>query len=153
MEEQRQRQEDEARRAAVASVAEANISSPVADGEKSRITSIEPKMPISAHFHWVQQTNTRVQTTLHIFLSAPESEDALLKMSVSHADSAGPALPDFSRMTEEEQIAYALQMSMQGAGAGSETSIFVKKKQTKKLTKKIFSFWCNSCLIFNNSFY
>ncbi|MEQ2211834.1 hypothetical protein XENOCAPTIV_017730, partial [Xenoophorus captivus] len=31
MEEQRQRQEDEARRAAVASVAEANISSPVAD--------------------------------------------------------------------------------------------------------------------------
>ncbi|XP_030604987.1 26S proteasome non-ATPase regulatory subunit 4-like [Archocentrus centrarchus] len=46
-----------------------------------------------------------------------ESEDALLKMSVSHTDSATPALPDFSRMTEDEQIAYALQMSMQGAGA------------------------------------
>ncbi|XP_034030694.1 26S proteasome non-ATPase regulatory subunit 4-like [Thalassophryne amazonica] len=38
-------------------------------------------------------------------------------MSVHHADSVTPALPDFSRMTEDEQIAYALQMSMQGAGA------------------------------------
>lgn len=35
MEEQRQRQEDEARRAAVASAAEAGISSPAADGEKN----------------------------------------------------------------------------------------------------------------------
>ncbi|XP_076009839.1 26S proteasome non-ATPase regulatory subunit 4-like [Genypterus blacodes] len=46
-----------------------------------------------------------------------ESEDALLRMSVPHADTTTPALPDFSRMTEDEQIAYALQMSMQGAGA------------------------------------
>lgn len=30
--------------------------------------------------------------------------------------STAPALPDFSRMTEDEQIAYALQMSMQGGG-------------------------------------
>lgn len=35
MEEQRQRQEDEARRATVASATEAGISSPVADGEKN----------------------------------------------------------------------------------------------------------------------
>uniref|UniRef100_A0A667YQ92 26S proteasome non-ATPase regulatory subunit 4 n=1 Tax=Myripristis murdjan TaxID=586833 RepID=A0A667YQ92_9TELE len=49
--------------------------------------------------------------------TADESEDALLKMSVPQADTATPALPDFSRMTEDEQIAYALQMSMQGAGA------------------------------------
>ncbi|XP_071385349.1 26S proteasome non-ATPase regulatory subunit 4-like isoform X1 [Centroberyx affinis] len=48
--------------------------------------------------------------------TADESEDALLKMSVPQADTATPALPDFSRMTEDEQIAYALQMSMQGAG-------------------------------------
>ncbi|XP_068179939.1 26S proteasome non-ATPase regulatory subunit 4-like [Antennarius striatus] len=48
--------------------------------------------------------------------AADESEDALLKMSVPHKDSSTPALPDFSRMTEDEQIAYALQMSMQGAG-------------------------------------
>ncbi len=56
---------------------------------------------------------------LHIVpVSVAESEDALLKMSVPHTDSTTPALPDFSRMTEDEQIAYALQMSMQGAGAG-----------------------------------
>lgn len=38
MEEQRQRQEDEARRAAVASVAEANVSSPAADGDNMSTT-------------------------------------------------------------------------------------------------------------------
>ncbi|XP_008321333.1 26S proteasome non-ATPase regulatory subunit 4-like [Cynoglossus semilaevis] len=48
--------------------------------------------------------------------AADESEDALLKMSVPLSDSTTPALPDFSRMTEDEQIAYALQMSMQGTG-------------------------------------
>lgn len=37
MEEQRQRQEDEARRAAVASAAEAGISSPAADGENTSV--------------------------------------------------------------------------------------------------------------------
>lgn len=40
-------------------------------------------------------------------------------MSVPQSDSVAPALPDFSRMTEDEQIAYALQMSMQGAGEGT----------------------------------
>ncbi|XP_037532878.1 26S proteasome non-ATPase regulatory subunit 4 [Nematolebias whitei] len=49
--------------------------------------------------------------------AADESDDALLKVSVPQMDSTTPALPDFSRMTEDEQIAYALQMSMQGAGA------------------------------------
>uniref|UniRef100_A0A8C7Y6Z8 26S proteasome non-ATPase regulatory subunit 4 n=1 Tax=Oryzias sinensis TaxID=183150 RepID=A0A8C7Y6Z8_9TELE len=49
--------------------------------------------------------------------AADDSEDALLKMSVQQTDSTTPALPDFNRMTEDEQIAYALQMSMQGAGA------------------------------------
>uniref|UniRef100_A0A3Q3EJT9 26S proteasome non-ATPase regulatory subunit 4 n=1 Tax=Labrus bergylta TaxID=56723 RepID=A0A3Q3EJT9_9LABR len=49
--------------------------------------------------------------------AADESDEALLKMSVPQTDSSTPALPDFSRMTEDEQIAYALQMSMQGPGA------------------------------------
>ncbi|XP_034410049.1 26S proteasome non-ATPase regulatory subunit 4-like isoform X2 [Cyclopterus lumpus] len=49
--------------------------------------------------------------------AADESDDALLKMTVPHTESAIPALPDFSRMTEDEQIAYALQMSMQGEAA------------------------------------
>ncbi|KAM8870254.1 26S proteasome non-ATPase regulatory subunit 4-like [Spinachia spinachia] len=49
--------------------------------------------------------------------AADESDDALLKMSVPHTVPSTPTLPDFSRMTEDEQIAYALQMSMQGEGA------------------------------------
>lgn len=61
---------------------------------------------------------------IFVSLSVAESEDALLKMSVPHTESSTPALPDFSRMTEDEQIAYALQMSMQGAGAGY-TWIFI----------------------------
>ncbi|XP_010900775.1 26S proteasome non-ATPase regulatory subunit 4 isoform X2 [Esox lucius] len=50
-----------------------------------------------------------------------ESDDALLKMSVPQADMATPAMPDFSRMTEDEQIAYALQMSMQGGEFSAES--------------------------------
>lgn len=51
-------------------------------------------------------------------LSVSESPGTLLQMSVPHTDSSTSALPDFSRMTEDEQIAYALQMSMQGAAGG-----------------------------------
>lgn len=53
-------------------------------------------------------------------LSVAESDDALLKMSVPNTVSSTPSLPDFSRMTEDEQIAYALQMSMQAEGAGQK---------------------------------
>lgn len=53
-----------------------------------------------------------------VALSVSESPGTLLQMSVAHTDSPTPSLPDFSRMTEDEQIAYALQMSMQGAGGG-----------------------------------
>lgn len=114
MEEQRQRQEDEARRTAVASAAETGISSPAADGEKNVHLDIFNTnhlirclmAPIVRTFVWI---------CLSLFA---ESEDALLKMSVPCTDSSTAALPDFSRMTEDEQIAYALQMSMQGAGAG-----------------------------------
>ncbi|RXM94560.1 Phosphatidylinositol 4-phosphate 5-kinase type-1 alpha [Acipenser ruthenus] len=78
MEEQRQRQEDEARRAAVTSAAEAGIPTPTGD----------------------------------------ESDEALLQMAVRQPESSGPGLPDFSSMSEEEQIAYAMQMSLQGAEYG-----------------------------------
>lgn len=46
-----------------------------------------------------------------------ESEEALLKMSVSQPESGVTSLPDFSSMTEEEQIAYAMQMSLAGGGS------------------------------------
>lgn len=37
-------------------------------------------------------------------------------MSVSQPETGAAVLPDFSSMTEEEQIAYAMQMSLAGGG-------------------------------------
>lgn len=37
-------------------------------------------------------------------------------MSVSQPESGAAVLPDFNSMTEEEQIAYAMQMSLAGGG-------------------------------------
>lgn len=51
-----------------------------------------------------------------VFFLNAESEEALLKMSVSQPESGAAVLPDFSSMTEEEQIAYAMQMSLAGGG-------------------------------------
>lgn len=50
-----------------------------------------------------------------VFLSL-DSDDALLKMTISQQEFGRTGLPDLSSMTEEEQIAYAMQMSLQGAG-------------------------------------
>ncbi|XP_052440337.1 26S proteasome non-ATPase regulatory subunit 4a [Carassius gibelio] len=50
--------------------------------------------------------------------TADESEEALLKISASQPESSVVALPDFSSMTEEEQIAYAMQMSLAGGEFG-----------------------------------
>uniref|UniRef100_A0A8C1GC03 26S proteasome non-ATPase regulatory subunit 4 n=1 Tax=Cyprinus carpio TaxID=7962 RepID=A0A8C1GC03_CYPCA len=50
--------------------------------------------------------------------TADESEEALLKMSASQPQTGVAVLPDFSSMTEEEQIAYAMQMSLAGGEFG-----------------------------------
>lgn len=55
-------------------------------------------------------------TVQYMFFLNTESEEALLKMSVSQPESGAAVLPDFSSMTEEEQIAYAMQMSLAGGG-------------------------------------
>ncbi|NWT76603.1 PSMD4 ATPase, partial [Prunella himalayana] len=47
-----------------------------------------------------------------------ESDEALLKMTIGQPDFSRAGLPDLSSMSEEEQIAYAMQMSLQGAGEG-----------------------------------
>lgn len=39
-------------------------------------------------------------------------------MTIGQQDFGRAGLPDLSTMTEEEQIAYAMQMSLQGAGEG-----------------------------------
>lgn len=49
-------------------------------------------------------------------LPFPDSDDALLKMTIGQQEFSRTGLPDLSSMTEEEQIAYAMQMSLQGAG-------------------------------------
>ncbi|XP_015909589.1 26S proteasome non-ATPase regulatory subunit 4 [Parasteatoda tepidariorum] len=55
------------------------------------------------------------------------NEEALLEQAVAMSlanteapPSSGPVIPDFAAMTEEEQIAYAMQMSLQHARDGSE---------------------------------
>lgn len=47
-----------------------------------------------------------------------DSDDALLKMPISQQEFGRAGLPGLSRMTEEEQIAYAMQMLLQGAEFG-----------------------------------
>nr|XP_021397897.1 26S proteasome non-ATPase regulatory subunit 4 isoform X3 [Lonchura striata domestica] len=44
-----------------------------------------------------------------------ESDEALLKMTIGQPEFGRAGLPDLSSMSEEEQIAYAMQMSLQGA--------------------------------------
>ncbi|CAJ0965738.1 unnamed protein product [Ranitomeya imitator] len=47
-----------------------------------------------------------------------DSDEALLKMTIGQQEGGRSGLPDFSSMTEDEQIAYAMQMSLQGAEFG-----------------------------------
>lgn len=87
MEEQRQRQEDEQRRAMAA---DAETNPGVAAGVEAMVADSEP-----------QTEEAMLQRAL-----AMSAEDG----SAAHDDDG---MPDFSNMTEEEQIAFAMQMSMQ----------------------------------------
>lgn len=91
MEEQRQRQEDEQRRALAASNTE---------GTAQESTGAE-----------TESTPAAVDT------ADPNSEEAMLQraLALSTETPTEDALPDFANMTEEEQIAFAMQMSMQDA--------------------------------------
>uniref|UniRef100_A0AAX7SYM7 26S proteasome non-ATPase regulatory subunit 4 n=1 Tax=Astatotilapia calliptera TaxID=8154 RepID=A0AAX7SYM7_ASTCA len=116
------------------SLADALLSSPILAGEGGAMLglgasdfefgvdpSADPELALALRVSMEEQRQRQEDEAPGISSpAADESEDALLKMSVPHTDSATPALPDFSRMTEDEQIAYALQMSMQGAGAGAD---------------------------------
>lgn len=69
-------------------------------------------------------------TTLFLF---PDSDDALLKMTISQQEFGRTGLPDLSSMTEEEQIAYAMQMSLQGAGeSGPRGSVLRRRGWVRK---------------------
>ncbi|GFQ93999.1 26S proteasome non-ATPase regulatory subunit 4 [Trichonephila clavata] len=104
MEEQRQRQEEEARRT-VSATSNEPTGQPTTDGS---------------------------------------NEEAMLEQAVamslateSNTATPSPAVPDFSAMTEEEQIAYAMQMSLQQTQEGSDDEAGVPmetddKDQTKE---------------------
>ncbi|XP_061886092.1 26S proteasome non-ATPase regulatory subunit 4-like isoform X2 [Entelurus aequoreus] len=122
------------------SLADALLSSPILAGEGGAVLglgasdfefgvdpSADPELALALRVSMEEQRQRQedearraaVVSAAEAEISSPadESEDALLKLSVPNTDSATPALPDFSRMTEDEQIAYALQMSMQGSAA------------------------------------
>lgn len=102
MEEQRQRQEEEQRRVQASSGAEAGTA---AAQEGSSSGSAGPAL-----------------------ITQPNTEEALLERAL--ALSTDDAMPDFANMTEEEQIAFAMQMSMQDAQ--QETPISQPAKRQKK---------------------
>ncbi|KAI7806456.1 proteasome prosome [Triplophysa rosa] len=119
------------------SLADALMSSPIMAGEGGTILglgpsdfefgvdpSADPELALALRVSMEEQRQRQEEEARRVAVAsaseagvtspaADESENALLKMSTA------PALPDFSRMTEDEQIAYALQMSMQGGEFGS----------------------------------
>jgi len=92
MEEQRQRQEDEARRAGTQNPSE----TPASNANQVGAPSNEDAM---------------LERALAMSMDQPSS----IPTGTVSSGSALASFPDFSAMTEEEQIAYAMQMSMQEA--------------------------------------
>ncbi|KAG7476103.1 hypothetical protein JOB18_045730 [Solea senegalensis] len=123
------------------SLADALLSSPILAGEGGAVLglgasdfefgvdpSADPELALALRVSMEEQRQRQEDETRRAAVAsaaevgipsppADKSEDALLKMSVSHTESTTPVLPDISRMTEDEQIAYAMHMSMQGPGA------------------------------------
>ncbi|XP_036327237.1 26S proteasome non-ATPase regulatory subunit 4-like isoform X1 [Rhagoletis pomonella] len=102
MEEQRQRQEDEQRRALsesnVAGGTEVNTGYASTGGEKTSAS------------------------TAGVGVEEPNSEEAMLQRALAlSTETQEDHLPDFANMTEEEQIAFAMQMSMQDAADDTVT--------------------------------
>lgn len=91
MEEQRQRQEEEQRRVLVASNEGGEASEAGPSGERT------------------------TASTSGSALVEPNSEEAMLQRALALSTETDDNLPDFANMTEEEQIAFAMQMSMQDA--------------------------------------
>uniref|UniRef100_A0A671VSH0 26S proteasome non-ATPase regulatory subunit 4 n=1 Tax=Sparus aurata TaxID=8175 RepID=A0A671VSH0_SPAAU len=98
------------------SLADALLSSPILAGEGGSMMGLG-----ASDFEFGVDPSADPETSRVIFIATvgiccDESEEALLKMSVSQPESGAAVLPDFSSMTEEEQIAYAMQMSLAGGG-------------------------------------
>ncbi|XP_036394782.1 26S proteasome non-ATPase regulatory subunit 4-like [Megalops cyprinoides] len=124
------------------SLADALLSSPILAGEGGSVLglgasdfefgvdpSADPELALALRVSMEEQRQRQeeearraaVASTAEGSIPTPtgdESDEALLKMSVSQPETGTPGLPDISSMTEDEQIAYAMQMSLQGAGGG-----------------------------------
>lgn len=92
MEEQRQRQEEEARRSGNAPGPEPAAAASAVGGAPS------------------SNEDAMLERALAMSMDQPS-----VNTTVTSAAPAAPVYPDFATMTEEEQIAYAMQMSMQEA--------------------------------------
>ncbi|KAJ8000323.1 hypothetical protein DPEC_G00203640 [Dallia pectoralis] len=123
------------------SLADALLSSPILAGEGGSMMglgpsdfefgvdpSADPELALALRVSMEEQRQRQEEEARRVAVAsaadvttptADESDEALLKMSVSQPVSGGAAvLPDFSNMTEEEQIAYAMQMSLAGGEYG-----------------------------------
>ncbi|KAM9041095.1 26S proteasome non-ATPase regulatory subunit 4-like isoform 1-T1 [Megaptera novaeangliae] len=96
---------------------------PSADPELAlalRVSVEEQRQPQEEEAWWAAAASAAevgIATT-----GAEDSDDALLKMTISQQEFGRTGLPDLSSMTEEEQNAYAMQMSLQGAESGQAES-------------------------------
>ncbi|XP_055750809.1 26S proteasome non-ATPase regulatory subunit 4-like isoform X6 [Salvelinus fontinalis] len=115
------------------SLADALLSSPILAGEGGSMMGLgasdfefgvdaDPELALALRVSMEEQRQRQEEEARQVAVAsaadvttADKSEEALLKMSVSQPETGGAAvLPDFSNMTEEEQIAYAMQMSLAG---------------------------------------
>ncbi|KAB0397046.1 hypothetical protein E2I00_018247, partial [Balaenoptera physalus] len=95
------------------SLADALISSPILAGEGGAMLGLG-----ASDFEFGVDPSADPE----LALVSRHSDDALLKMTISQQEFGRTGLPDLSSMTEEEQIAYAMQMSLQGAEFGQAES-------------------------------
>ncbi|XP_076034559.1 regulatory particle non-ATPase 10 isoform X2 [Oratosquilla oratoria] len=134
MEEQRQRQQEEERRAAQESVAAKPAETATTP------TSAPPPPPAST----TPAPTTPAAAATPTAAPAQEEEE-MLQQALAMSLEGGPTgsatfptdgIPDFSAMTEEEQIAYAMQMSMQDCQPKEEPmEVDVGSQEDKKAAK------------------
>uniref|UniRef100_A0A2K6TQV3 VWFA domain-containing protein n=1 Tax=Saimiri boliviensis boliviensis TaxID=39432 RepID=A0A2K6TQV3_SAIBB len=90
--------------------------------------SADPKLALALRQQQQQEEEARWATAASAAeagiatTGTKDSDDALLKMTISQQEFGHFGLPDLSSMTQEEQTAYAMQMSLQGAEFGQVES-------------------------------
>uniref|UniRef100_A0A8D0MFY6 26S proteasome non-ATPase regulatory subunit 4 n=2 Tax=Sus scrofa TaxID=9823 RepID=A0A8D0MFY6_PIG len=117
------------------SLADALISSPILAGEGGAMLglgasdfefgvdpSADPELALALRVSMEEQRQRQEEEAGIATTGTEDSDDALLKMTISQQEFGRTGLPDLSSMTEEEQIAYAMQMSLQGAEFGQAES-------------------------------